>query len=364
MAPSNHPIEKRVAQEDEIDLKRLAIGIWNSRFFVIRVVTICFFLGLAVAFILNVEYQASSKLMPESLEGSSTNFGGLEGLAGLAGIDLGLESSESIAPELYSQIVKSLPFQIDLMSQPLYFTTLDSVLSAYHYFKEVERNSWKRKLVRYTIGLPSALKQLVSSGQESPVYPISPEILLISKEEKEILFDFSQRISIGVDKSNGVVSIGAEMPDPVAAAQLTYLVVGRLTDELVDYRIEKAKIKLVFIEERLREAKTSYNKKQTDLAKYVDRNKNLTSSLVQIERERLQNELDIAFEVYKGLASQLEQAKIKVKEETPVFKILEPVSVPVEKSRPRRMILILIASFIGFFGSIAYLYVRRDATAE
>ena len=46
---------------------------------------------------------------------------------------------------------------------------------------------------------------------------------------------------------------------------------------------------------------------------FNDKNKNITSSLFRTESQRLQNELDIAMEVYKGLASQLEQAKIKLK---------------------------------------------------
>jgi hypothetical protein len=41
------------------------------------------------------------------------------------------------------------------------------------------------------------------------------------------------------------------------------------------------------------------------------RNRNVVTSLAQAESQRLQNEYNLAFEVYKGLATQLEQAKIK-----------------------------------------------------
>ena len=64
----------------------------------------------------------------------------------------------------------------------------------------------------------------------------------------------------------------------------------------------------------------------------------------------------MAFEVYKGLATQLEQAKIKVKEETPVFSVLEPVMVPIDKSKPKRKIILGVFIFIGIlFGLISHL---------
>jgi LPS O-antigen subunit length determinant protein (WzzB/FepE family) len=48
------------------------------------------------------------------------------------------------------------------------------------------------------------------------------------------------------------------------------------------------------------------------------------------------------------LATQLEQAKIKVKEETPVFTVLEPVKVPVDKSSPKRLLVLASSLIIGF----------------
>jgi hypothetical protein len=50
--------------------------------------------------------------------------------------------------------------------------------------------------------------------------------------------------------------------------------------------------------------------------------------------------------VYSGLAQQLEQARIKVKEDTPVFSVLKPVTVPLEDNSSGLTTLIVF-TFLG-----------------
>jgi len=59
------------------------------------------------------------------------------------------------------------------------------------------------------------------------------------------------------------------------------------------------------------------------------------------------------------LSLQREQAKIKVQEETPVFKILNPVQVPIEKSRPHRSIILLGMMFLGIVSGIGIIIFQR-----
>lgn len=53
------------------------------------------------------------------------------------------------------------------------------------------------------------------------------------------------------------------------------------------------------------------------------------------------------YTIYSELAKQLEQAKIQVKQDTPVFTIIEPVSVPTNKSKPNRPMILFIWLFLG-----------------
>ena len=69
--------------------------------------------------------------------------------------------------------------------------------------------------------------------------------------------------------------------------------------------------------------------------------------MAQTQMERLQSEFTMASSVYTELAKQMETQKIQVKEDTPVFTIIEPVAVPLDKSKPKRPMILIIWTFLG-----------------
>jgi len=73
----------------------------------------------------------------------------------------------------------------------------------------------------------------------------------------------------------------------------------------------------------------------------------VATAVARTEQERLTAEYTLVFGIYSELAKKLEQAKIEIKEETPVFTIIKPVSVPTEKSKPNRPYILGVFVFIG-----------------
>lgn len=339
--------EKEIIKEDEIDLIEIVKTLWSGRNLVIKIATIFFILGLLIAYTSKIEYQASCKLMPESQKEATQGLGGLGGLAGLAGINLNLGSSGALTPELYPEIVRSVPFLQKLIDTPIYFERIDTTVSSFTYFKEIDRPSLFGTVKSYTIGLPGKIRNSLWPPKESELKDFG--LIRFSGADRGIIDRYSKRLSVSVDSQTGIILIETQMPDAVASAKVASLLVQELTKSISDYKLEKVKINLQFIAERFAEAKDEYEKRQNLLARFTDRNRNISNSLIQTEYERLQNEMDITFEVYKGLASQLTQAKIKVKEETPVFTILEPVTIPVSKLKPKRKLIIMASIFLGAF---------------
>ena len=94
------------------------------------------------------------------------------------------------------------------------------------------------------------------------------------------------------------------------------------------------------------------------MAVFKDKSRITSTAASQTRLERLQSEYDVAFEVYKGLASQLEQAKIELNKDKPVFTVLEPVIYPVERSEPRRGVILVLSVILSGFVSIGILSVR------
>jgi uncharacterized protein involved in exopolysaccharide biosynthesis len=348
--------EHKSKLDQEIDFIEVVEIIWSKRFFIFNVSSIFLAFGIITALFSKTEYVASARLMPESQKGISPDLGGLGGLAGLAGINLNMSENGSLIPELYPEIVKSSLFIHELINTPIYFENIDKTISSFSYFKDIEQPSLLGLTLEYTIGLPGKLKKAFSSPSEGVVSKY--DLIRFSKEEWDIMREYSKRLSVSVDPKTGVITVETELPDAVAAAKTATLVVSGLTEKIIKYKVEKAEINLQFIKERFQEAKEEYEVNQSRLAVFTDRNRNISNGIIQTEYERLQNEMNIAFEVYKGLATQLEQAKIQVKEETPVFTILEPVKIPVEKSKPKRSLIALTFLFLGVLASLAFVLAK------
>lgn len=348
-------------RDNEIDLLSLFKVVWNGRKFVSKVTFVFIIFGLIVALTSKLEYQAYCKLMPESQDTDGNNLGGLGSLAGLAGINLNVASSGSLKPEFYPEIVNSIPFQMALINEPIYFQKIDTTVSSKDYFQEIDSPSFVSILFNYTIGLPFKIKSWIA-GPTSEVSTQKGEftyLIKLSKEDWETIEAFKSRLNVSLDRQTGIISITVQMPDPYAAAIIADNLVRKLTADVIKYKTEKVKSNLDFVQERFLEYKKEYEEKQVLLAKYVDRNRNVTSAIVLIEQERLTNELNASFEVYKGLASQLEQAKIQVKEQTPVFTILEPVKIPVDKIKPKRATILILFTMMGIIVSTLYLIIRN-----
>ena len=59
------------------------------------------------------------------------------------------------------------------------------------------------------------------------------------------------------------------------------------------------------------------------------------------------------------MVTQLEQVKLQVAKDTPVFSFLKPVVVPTEKSAPKRSLIVIIWLFLGVVVGIGYVLAKE-----
>ncbi|WP_282125717.1 Wzz/FepE/Etk N-terminal domain-containing protein [Marinifilum flexuosum] len=356
----------RSEHDDEIDLIALAKTLWEGRRTVIKTTLIFMAIGLFVAIFSEKEYTASCTMVPQSAEGGSKLGGSLGGLAAMAGINLGsMGGGSTIPPTLYPKIVNSVPFQKELMKTPLTIKGLDKPVSFADYYLEFKEPGLFGYIKKYTIGLPGlilksirgdrSLSGVEGSGVEGP----SDDLISISQKEKKLIERLQKQLSIEVNDKEGYVFLSARMPEAMAAAQIVKKAQVLLQDAITDFKIQKAKDQLAFVEERYTEKEREVKVAQEKLALFRDRNKNVSTATAQTELERLTAEYNLVYGVYSELAKQQETQKIQVKEDTPVFTIIEPVSVPMEISKPKRAMILLIWTFLGGILGVGMLFGKR-----
>jgi uncharacterized protein involved in exopolysaccharide biosynthesis len=125
----------------------------------------------------------------------------------------------------------------------------------------------------------------------------------------------------------------------------------------------KARHDLAYTEKLYEESRDKYYKAQQRYARYIDSNQNIILSSYRTESERLQNEMNLAYGVYNQTAQQLQAAKARVMEITPVYTVVQPATVPLRASKPKKSMLLIGFVFLAFVGTSAWILFGRDLVA-
>ena len=344
-------------EEDEIDLIAIAKTLWQGRKTIVKTTLIFMAVGLFVAIFSEKEYTASTTVVPQT---SDSKIGGnLEGLASLAGINLGSMSSGSeISPSLYPQIINSTPFQLEMLQTPLTIADQKEKITFEEYYKNHYRPSVLGYIKKYTIGLPGLVLKALKGEPEAFILNegYQSKLLAITQEEYKLVERLEEQLVLEVNLDDGFVTISANMPEAIASAELTLKAQELLQQYVISFKVKKSKEQLTFIQDRYGEKEKEFKAIQQKLALYRDQNRNVNSAIAQTTLKRLESEYDLAYGVYSELAKQLETQQIKVEQDTPVFTVLKPVSVPIEKSAPKKMNIVLLFIVLGGILGILHIF--------
>lgn len=310
------------------------------------------FLLAGVVYLLGArdEYTAGAQLMPEK-QSDTPSLGNLDILEDFGGLLGGISASRllgdkpNVLPiEIYPEIARSTPVLLRLLDEQVTSPNLDEPQTLKTYLAESKPFSlWES--IGDGVGELSTL--MTGARARTPVVGLDSSIVYLTRDEMKIVEDLERRVSADLNQKTGILHIAVTLPDPYVAAQVARSAVEVLTEYITRYRLTKLQENLAFIQSRYDEAKQSTNSAMNNLASFRDRNQNLARQLAQTEEERLEAEYDLAFRVYSSLATKLEEAKIKVQEETPVFQVLQPVRLPLEQSRPKTVLILTLVLAAG-----------------
>lgn len=347
--------KSRLSDDELVEIRVSDIGnfLRQSRRAILLGGVIGFVIGSLYAFSKSNEYSSQVAVMPEVQGKGGSALSGLGSLAGLAGINLDNISGvgDAIRPDLYPNVIQSVPFALHLLQQSVYS-------------KEFKKSQpLEAYLIQHNEGMFSGwLSQWLSfsgSTKEDISDPAnSSGALQVTKQQDEQIKEIQSRVTALYDKKSGIVTLSAVMPDPVVAATAAKRSLDYLTNYAIAYRTEKARQQVEFLNRQVAASKRRYQEAEVTLSSYRDRNRSLFLNTAKIEEQRIQAEFLLAQDLYNNLSKQLEMAKIKVQEETPVFKTLEPAQVPIRKSGPKRMIYIAVAVMIGVATGVIISFIR------
>lgn len=346
---------KPVEQEEEgIDIMALLRGLWDGRKTIIICLVIFIALGVVAALTMKRTYTVRTVMVPQLNSKQNSSLGSL---AALAGIDLGMQTAASdLSPLVYPEIVKSVPYRLELMHTPLHYKKCDHPISMFDYaISGIEKPGLFFYVKKYTIGLPGVIINAIRGPQPDVVYgyamgsadTVAIKPIVVTAKEQKMLDVFDRIVSLDVNKKEGYITLTVNGVEPVQTAELAIKAQQLLQDLLTRFRVEKSESELTYIQARYNEIKKENDHYQEQLAAIKDRTKNVMNSRDEIEKDRIQAKYNVSNAIYNEMAKQLEQAKMQVKRDTPAYAIIQPVTIPMKPSNSRAKTLI-VWTFFGF----------------
>ena len=319
---------------DEIDLIPIVKKVWKNKKFISLFSSIFISIGIITALLSSPVYTSSSTfILSSSNDNKSSSLGGV---ASLVGINLGVTGDNNRIPAtMYPKVVESVEFKRQLLNE---------------YIDEDKTLKLKSFLIDYyDLNIEDFIKNnnkfFVSSG-ENDLFEILKDVIIISVNEKDRF-----------------VSISANMPTSEYAANTCINARKILQTIVINTKIKRAKENLNFTQEQLNLKKIEFDEIQNKIASFEDTNLNIINSKYRNELNKLKAEFQIINSVYTELSKQLEQSKLQVNQDTPVFSIVKEASMPVLRSSPKTTKMALIFGVLGLFISVIYV-ITKDSLVQ
>lgn len=302
-------------------------------------------LGIIIALSIPKQYTVTVTLSPEM--GGDKASGGL---ASLASSFLGgstTSSNDALNVTLAPDIVASTPFILELFNTRVQTLNGELDTTLVTYLDEQKQPWWG-----YIKAIPGMAINTVKSLFTEKVDTVSMlNPFQLTEKEAAKVEGLRKAIIANVDKKTAMTTITVTLQDPKVTAIVADSVVGKLQQYIVDYRIKKAKEDCAYLEELYHERQQEYYEAQSRYAHYFDTNRNIAFQSVRAEQERLQNDMNLAYQVYSQVAQQLQVARAKIQEEKPVFAVVEPASIPLQPSGTSRKTILAGVVFLAICGA-------------
>lgn len=336
-------------QPNVIDLVEITKKIWTERKLFAKTLPLSFIVGCIYILGFPRYYTASVKLAPEvgGVSVSST----IGSIASSFGFDLDeMQSNDAITPLLYPDLMEDNGFVAELLKVQI-VTKDGSIKTSYHdYLQKHQKPSWWILPVIWIKKLFA--KPPIAGWAEMDPYNIP-------KSEYELAESVRGNIKIEFNKKTALITINVEAQDPLVCRTMADSTMERLQQFIINYRTSKARNDYEYYQKLANDAKHEYEKTRQIYANMADANTKIALKSVEMKLEDLENDLQLKFNTYTTVSTQMQAAKAKVQERTPAFTTIKGASVPVKPAGPKRMIFILVVLVLTAVGTSAYILMKK-----
>lgn len=333
-----------------IDIFTIAERVWKRK----RLFLLVSLISTIIAVILILPspryYHCSVVLAPES---SSGNEGALGSMASMIGIKISNGSNtDAIHPELYPQVLSSNNFIRNLID--INVRNQDGTIQT-TYYDYIQKHQ-KSHPIMAAFG---AMIDLFKKKETDKLGKLEKlDLFNMTKEQSDVFKAITGKINCDYNIKTELITISVQDQDPLICATIADSVRTKLQDFIIEYRTNKARIDLEYYQKLTTEAKQAYERARQSYGNYADQNNDIVLQSYRLKENDLENDMQLKFNTYSTLQTQLQIAQAKLQERTPAFIVIKEATVPKMPAGPRRTLFVLTIVFLAFVGTT--LYICRD----
>ena len=348
--------EEKKTEKAPIDFIEIGKKLWKNRkkFFIVLPATLI--ITYLIVFCVPRYYKCSVSLTQETSSSSSmSSLGSLGSLAssmGLGSLAKG-GSSDAFYAEIYPDIIKSNDFIASLMTVEIQTQKGDIKTNYYTYLRDYQKSAWWDIIKNAIIELFKPTPQDNYGGKDQ----IS--VFNLTERQSKLFENVQSKIFCEVDKKTDVVSITVKDQDPLVCATMANATCKKLQEFIINYRTNKARIDYEYYKKLRAEAKQNYERARQTYAAFADSNMETTLQSLKSKEEDLENEMQLKYNIYTTLNSQMQAAQAKLQEATPAFTMIQSATVPYKPAGPKRVLISLAMTILAFFVLSGYILAKE-----
>lgn len=339
-------------KNNQIDILAVARRVKSSKILFLKVTVLTFIVACLIIFPVPRYYNSSVVLAPEM--GDIMGKNSLSSIASSFGFNLGSSSTgDAIYPELYPDLMNTNDFAINLSK--CHVKSSDGTINTtyYDYLLKYQKQYMLGIPFKWLLELPGKFKKKTAAKVGTDI-----NIFQLTEEQENILGLIRKSVTCSLDPKTGVIYISVEDQDPLIAATIADKAMKELQSTITRYRTNKARIDYEYYKKLTAEAKYQYERARQLYGGYADANMDVVLESYKAKQNDLENDMQLKFNTYSALNTQLQQALAKVQENTPAFTIIKEASVPILPAGPKRMVFVFFMVVTAWMVTI--LFVCRD----
>ena len=327
-----------------IDFVAIFKKLWSKRKLYYKVLPATLIITYLIMVCIPRYYRCTVSLAPEPT-GPSSMSGSLSSLASSFGMNSlsKMGNSDALNVEIYPDILKANDFIAELMTVEVTTKKGDVKTNYYTYLRDKQSAAWWSEIKG------SIAEWIKPTPKDSYNGNDKISVFNLTKQQSGVFDAAAGNIHCYIEKKTNVVSITIKDQDPLVCATMADATCKKLQEFIVAYRTNKARIDYEYYKKLAAESKAEYVKIRQQYVSYADANQDVMLTSYKAKEEDLENEMQLKYNLYTAMSTQMQAAAAKLQEATPAFTVIQSASVPIKPAGPKRMFISIGMMILSFF---------------